>query len=216
MPNKTAGADPAIDPAAIDPAGAGANGADPMGAGDGDAGQAGGSDPQGGAKYSDADVDEIVKKRLARERAQIEREVRKQIEDEAASRQTEAQKLENMTELQKAQYEIEKVKAEKEALEAERDLNQQTAIARRELSAAGINLGDDLLSMFVSPDAEKTGKAIDQLKKLWPEAVNEAVQAKLRRNPPKADPPGGEGKSFGAAFAESYTKSKSKQEGGND
>ena len=220
MPNKFGGIDPTgtdpagTDPNGTDPTGAGAPGADP-------AGQPGGTDPNGGdggaggAKYTDTDVDEIVKKRLARERAQIEREVRKQIEDEAASKQTEAQKLENMTELQKAQYEAKKLKEEKEALEAERDLNQQTAIARRELSAAGINLGDDLLAMFVSPDAEKTGKAIDQLKELWPAAVNEAVQAKLRRNPPKADP-GGDGKSFGAEFAESYTQSKIKKNGGND
>lgn len=220
MPNKFGGIDPTgtdpavTDPNGTDPTGAGAPGADPEG-------QPGGSDPSGGdggaggAKYTDEDVNGIVEKRLARERAKMEREIRKQIEDEAATKQTEAQKLENMTELQKAQYEIEKVKAEKEALEAERDLNQQTAIARRELSAAGINLGDDLLSMFVSADAEETGKAIDQLKELWPKAVNDAVQAKLRRDPPPADRDHGS-KSFGAEFAEKYTKSKTKQNGGND
>lgn len=157
-------------------------------------------------KYTDADVDEIVKKRLARDRAKIERDVRKQVEDEAAAKKTEAQKLEDMTELQRAKYEAEKLKAEKEALEAERDLAQQTAIARRELDAADIVLGDDLLSMFVSSDADATGAAISRIKEIWPKAVNEAVQKQLRREPPKADQGKG-GASFGAEFAEKYSKS---------
>lgn len=164
-------------------------------------------------KYSDADVDGILEKRLARERAKMEREIRKQIEEEAVKEQTEAQKLENMTELQRARYEAQQIKAENEALKQERDLSQQTAIARRELSAAGIDLGDDLLAMFVSADAEKTGAAIDQLKELWPKALNEAVQKQLRREPPAADTKPG-AKSFGAEFAEQYSKSKVKN-GGN-
>lgn len=159
------------------------------------------------AKYTDADVDDIVKKRLARDRARIERDIRKQIEDEAANEQTEAQRLESMTELQRAKYEAEKLKAEKEALEAERDLAQQTAIARRELEEADIVLGDDLLSMFVSSDADATGAAIARIKEIWPKAVNDAVQKQLRREPPKADQPNG-GMSFGAEFAEKYSKSK--------
>lgn len=175
----------------------------------------GGKQKEAEPKYTDADVDAIVQRRLARDRAQIEREVRKQIEDEAQNKQTEAQKLENMTELQRAQYEAKKLKAEKEELERERDLSQQTAIARRELASAGINLGDDLLAMFVSADAEKTGKAIDQLKELWPEAVNEAVQRQLKRDIPKAEPKQGE-MSYGASFAEKYSQSKvPNKNGGN-
>lgn len=164
-------------------------------------------DRQAEAKYTDADVDDIVKKRLARDRAKIERDIRKQIEDEAANRQTEAQRLESMTELQRAKYEAEKLKAEKEALEAERDLAQQTAIARRELEGADIVLGDDLLSMFVSADADATSAAIARIKEIWPKAVNDAVQKQLRREPPKADQNKG-GMSFGAEFAEKYSKSK--------
>lgn len=172
--------------------------------GDGDGGQ------QSSAKYTDDDVSAIVQKRLARERQKMEAEIRKSIEDEANRKQTEAQRLENMTELQRAQYEAKKLKAEKEALEAERDLSQQTAIARRELAAVDINLGDDLLAMFVSADADKTGKAIEQIKELFPKAVNEAVQKQLRREPPKADPKPGS-KSFGASFAQEYSKSKVKK-----
>lgn len=175
-------------------------------------GEGGAQEPE--PKYTDADVDGIVEKRLARERAKMEREIRKAIEDEAASKQTEAQKLENMTQLQRAQYEAKKLREEKEALERERDLSNQMAIARRELAAANINLGDDLLAMFVSADAEKTSAAIEQIKELMPKAINEEVQKRLKRELPKGEQSQG-GMSYGAEFAEKYTQSKaSKQSGG--
>ena len=163
----------------------------------------------GGAKAgkTDAEVDAIVEKRLARERAKMEREIRQQIADEAAAEQTEAEKLKNMTELQRAQYEAKKLQKELDAKQSQIDLSEQTAIARNELASAGINLGDKLLAMFVSPEAEKTSAAIEELKELWPKAVNEAVQKELKRDIPDADKAPGQ-KSFGASFAEKYTKSK--------
>lgn len=204
-----------IDPNDVEPTGIDPQGTEP--AGDGGEGEGatgeGGDAATGEAKYTNDDLDEIIQKRLARERAKMEREIRKQIEDEAAGKQTEAQKLENMTELQRAKYEAQKLRAEKEALEQERDLTQQTAIARRELAAADINLGDDLLAMFVSADADKTGAAIDQLKELWPKAVNEAVQRQLKREIPKADPKPNE-VSFGAAFAQKYSQTKTANQNG--
>lgn len=164
---------------------------------------------KGGAKAgkTDAEVDAIVEKRLARERAKMEREIRQQIADEAAAEQTDAEKLKNMTELQRAQYEAKKLQKELDAKQSQIDLSEQTAIARNELASAGINLGDKLLAMFVSPEAEKTSAAIEELKELWPKAVNEAVQKELKRDIPDADKAPGQ-KSFGASFAEKYTKSK--------
>ena len=181
---------------------AGAEGSDGA---QGSEGGAGGDQGQQEAKYTDDDVNDIITKRLARERAKMEREIRDSIAQEQQTQQTEAEKLRNMTELQRAQYEAKKLREEKEALEAERDLSQQMGIARRELSAAGITMSDELLSMFVSAEAEKTGAAIDKLKELWPKAVNEAVQRELRREPPKAGQQG-DGKSFGASFAQKYSK----------
>ena len=167
------------------------------------------SKAKGGAKAgkTDAEVDAIVEKRLARERAKMEREIRQQIADEAAAEQTEAEKLKNMTELQRAQYEAKKLQKELDAKQSQIDLSEQTAIARNELASAGINLGDKLLAMFVSPEAEKTSAAIDELKELWPKAVNDAVQKELKRDIPDAAKAPGQ-KSFGASFAEQYTKSK--------
>ncbi|MEY8340231.1 DUF4355 domain-containing protein [Adlercreutzia muris] len=175
---------------------------------DGDAGSNDGND-KGGAKdgKTDAEVDAIVEKRLARERAKMEREIRQQIANEAETKQTEAEKLKSMTALQRAEYEADKLKKELKEKQSQIDLSEQTAIARNELASAGIVLGDKLLAMFVSPEAEKTSTAIDELKELWPKAVNDAVQKELKRDIPDAAKAPGQ-KSFGASFAEQYTKSK--------
>ena len=74
--------------------------------------------------------------------------------------------------------------------------------------------GYDLpIPLRVSVDADKTGAAIDQLKELWPKAVNEAVQRQLKREIPKADPKPNE-VSFGAAFAQKYSQTKTANQNG--
>lgn len=177
---------------------------------DGEAGD-GGEGKKADPKYTDADVDAILEKRLARERAKMAKEIRDQIAQEAEDAKTEAQKLEGMTELQRAKHEADQLRKEKAELELKQNLSDQMAVARKELSDAGIALGDELLGMFVAPDAETTSEAIDKLKDLWPKAVNDATQAKLKRTPPPADKAPNQ-KSYGASFAENYT---SKMNGGN-
>lgn len=154
---------------------------------------------------TDEEVDAIVEKRLARERAKIRKEIREELEKEQQAKQTEAKKLEDMTELQRAQHEAKMLREENEALELERDLAKQMTIARRELADAGIVLNDDLLSMFVSPEAEKTNVAIDSLKDLFPKAVNAAVEKALKRTPPPAEN-NSPTTSFAASFAEEYSQ----------
>ena len=157
-----------------------------------------------GKTYTDADVDEIVKKRISRERAQIEKQIREQIKQEADDQRSEAEKLAGMNDLQRAQYALEKANAEKAALERRINLSEQMGVARAELKAAGIDLGDELLSMFVTEKADDTNAAISKIKELFPKAVDAAVQEALKRQPPKA---GSEVKpqSFGASFAAAYS-----------
>lgn len=155
--------------------------------------------------YTDEEVNAIVEKRLARERAKIEKAAREQAEKDAKSEEDEAERLKGMTELQKAQYEAKKLKEENDALKSEQNLSKQMAVARKELSEAGISLGDELLSIFVSPEAEKTNEALESIKKLWPEALNKAVQDALKRTPPPAEKKSGE-TSFGATYAKNYSE----------
>lgn len=162
------GGDDGSDGAADD---AGTDGADP---GDGQQGEAEGSEAnegkpkQKGKTYTDADVDEIVKKRISRERAQIEKQIREQIKQEADDQRSEAEKLAGMNDLQRAQYALEKANAEKAALERRINLSEQMGVARAELKSAGIDLGDELLSMFVTEKADDTNAAISKIKELFP------------------------------------------------
>ncbi len=152
-------------------------------------------------KYTDAELDAILKSRLARERAKWEAEIDKQ-----RTEASEAEKLKNMGEQERIKYQLDKANEELESLRNERDLNAQMKEARNQLADAGISLPDELLSMFVSPTADKTKEAVDSIKKLWPEAVASAVKDALKRNPPK-DPDGSSsGESDGARYAKNYTK----------
>lgn len=157
-------------------------------------------------KYTDDDVNSIVEKRLARERAKMAKDIRKQIDDEAHEAQTEAQKLAGMTELERAKHEAEKLRAEKAELEQKQNLADQMAVARRELNDSGIVLCDELLEVFVAPDAETTNAAIDKIKELWPQEVNKAVQTALKRKTPEAGKNHDDSPSYGASYATNYSK----------
>ena len=158
-----------------------------------------------GKTYTDADVDEIVKKRISRERAQIEKQIREQIKQEADDKRSEAEKLAGMNDLQRAQYELKKAQGEKAELERRINLAEQMGVARSELKAAGIDLGDELLSMFVTEKADDTNAAISKIKELFPKAVNAAVQEALKRQPPKDGAGAKPSQSFASKFASDYS-----------
>lgn len=166
----------------------------------GEAGGDAGGEAKPDPKYTDDELDAILKSRLARERAKWEAEIDKQ-----RTEASEAEKLKSMGEQERIKYQLAKANEEIESLRSERDLNAQMKEARSQLTDAGISLPDELLSMFVSPTAEKTKEAVDSIKKLWPEAVASAVKDALKRNPPK-DPDGASsGDSDGARYAKEYT-----------
>lgn len=148
--------------------------------------------------YTEEDVNNLLDRKFAVLSSKFE----KRLADEKA-KITEAQKLKEMNEEEKSKYENEKLQARIDELEREKNLTEQMGVARKELRDAGINLDDNLLSIFVSPTAEVTKEAIDSIKKLWPEAVNAAVQDALKReNPPKGEPSDSKGKtSYGAQYA---------------
>lgn len=183
--------------------GEGANGAS-------DGSQGSKADKKDGKTYTSDEVDEIVKKRIAREKSAWE----KTLQDEKDAL-TEAQKLEKMNAQEKAEYKAQKLQEEIDALKREKNLNEQMAVARKKLSDEGIKVDDEMLAMFVSPEAEKTKAAIDKFVPLWRNAVNEAVQDALKRNPPKADKGQGQVKSDGSKAADKYNQQFATNVGGN-
>lgn len=157
-------------------------------------------------KYTDAEVNELITRKFGELSAKLEKKYADQLKAEK-DKLTEAQKLEKMNEDEKANYKAEQLQKRIDELEREKNLSEQMTVARKTLKEANIAVSDELLSAFVTPDAETTKKAVDSFKEMYTRDLNAAVQDALKRTPPKADPqtPGG-GKSFGALYAEKTNK----------
>ena len=123
-------------------------------------------------RYTDADLNRIINAKFAR----WQREQAKKI--------SEAQRLAQMTE-------EERTKAERDALQKELDeLKRQTSLAemqreaRKLLNAEGISVGDELVDMLVSDDAEKTNAAIKKFSEAYKAAVQDGVRQALKGKAP--------------------------------
>lgn len=135
--------------------------------------KASGEKPKSVAKYTDEDVDEILNKKFAKWQEQRQKAV------------DEAKKLAEMNATQKAEYERDKLQKELDAYKKKDALAEMTKTARKMLSDANINIGDDLLGMMVSTNADETKTAIDGFSKAFTEAVEAAVKDRLRGEPPR-------------------------------
>lgn len=136
-------------------------------------------------KYSDKDLDEIIGKKFAKWQQEHEKKV------EAAA--SEAKKLAEMNEQQKAEYALNKEKEAHAATQKELDeykrkdtLAEMTKTARKMLSDDGISVSDDILSLLVTTDAEKTKTAIEGFSKAYKADVENGVKEKLRGKVPTA------------------------------
>lgn len=137
------------------------------------------NEPKPEKKYSDDDVDKILNKKFA----EWEKKKQKEVD--------EAKKLADMNAKEKAEYERDKLQKELDELKRKDSLSEMTKTARKMLSDEGVSVSDDLLSMVVSTDAEKTKAAVDAFAKAFNEAVEAAVKEKLKGNPPKKGTGGG-------------------------
>ena len=132
--------------------------------------------------FSQAEVDEIVESRLAREkdklksslRADIEQDVRNQIADE----QSEAKKLKKMNEDQRRKYDMDKKDQEIADLKAKLNRSEMEHVATDLLSKKGITADTDTLNFVVAEDAETTQANIDRFADL----INKKAQANRRED----------------------------------
>lgn len=126
--------------------------------------------------FTQAEVDAIIDKRFAREKAQYEKQLSEKL--------SEAQRLAKMNAEQKAAYEkeqAEKKLSEREALITMRELK---AEAKETLASKGLPC--ELSECLDYSDAEKCNKSIEAISKAFQSAVSKAVDDKLRQPPPKA------------------------------
>lgn len=131
-------------------------------------------------KYTDKDMDEIVKKRLARERKKLEVEIA-----EALKEADEAKKFAVMNEKEKAQYEHEKMVEELAALKADKVRSEMSATARKMLAEQNITVSDGIVHSLITEDAESTKANIDAFSEAFNDAVTKEVEARLKGQTPK-------------------------------
>lgn len=124
-------------------------------------------------KYSDEDLNAILDKRFARWKADQEKE------------KAEAKRLAEMNAQERAEAERDKVQKELDELKAKNAIAEMTNEARKMCAEHDINVGDDLLSVLVNKDADKTKKAVDAFVKMFEQEVEKAVKEKLKGNGPK-------------------------------
>lgn len=116
--------------------------------------------------FSQEEVSQMIKDRLARERRKSDERIKDAIQ--------EAEKLAKMNKDQKSQYEIEKLLKENEELKAEKALSQMKNETRSMLNEFGVqNFDDQIGNVLVNFNAEKTKKNVESLiKKISPYSYN--------------------------------------------
>lgn len=131
------------------------------------------------AKYTDEDLNKLINKKFAEWQEKKEKEL------------TEAKKLAEMNAQERAEHERDEMKRQLETLMKQQSLTEMTKTARAMLTEKEINVSDDLLSMLVSEDADKTKSTIDSFVELFQGAVKSAVADALKGNTPKTGAPSG-------------------------
>ena len=141
--------------------------------------------------FTQADVDRMIADRLSRERRQHQQD----IENARTEGRTEAERLAQMTQEQRAQ--AEQQRAQQAAQQREQALNQREAdITRRELRAQAI---DTLVSRDLPPalesvldytSADACNASIDNVERVFREAVQKAVDARLKASGVSLPAPG--------------------------
>ena len=118
--------------------------------------------------FTQEEVNEIIKERLARERVKSEKE------------QEEAKKLAKMNAEEKAKYEHDKLVEELNQLKAEKSRRELQDTARGLLQEK--NIDTDLLEFLDYTDAETCKASIDKLSSAWNKAIEKAVNDRIKTN----------------------------------
>ena len=134
--------------------------------------------------FTQSELDSIIEKRLARERAKLEKEYKTKINEGITSGLDEAKKLEKMTAQEKAEYEFNKRLADLEAREKEYNLKElkQTALGILNEKGFDIESAKSISTLLDYTDADKCKASIDNIDKLITGLVEKGVNAKIKTN----------------------------------
>lgn len=146
---------------------------DPEGNDDQQGGNEDKTDQQGGKTFTQEEVDQILKDRLAREKKNKEDAVK------------EAEKLAKMNKDQKAEYEREQMQKELDAYKAKEARNEMKKHASDVFKNNEITPNDELLEIVTADTADQTQANVQAFKDVLNNMVKEQVQAKLYQGTPK-------------------------------
>lgn len=124
--------------------------------------------------FTQDEVDNIIKGRLAKERKSWEKQL--------ADQQTEAEKLASMSEKEKKQYQEQKRAKDLEAREAAITRRELTAQAKEQLADKGLPV--TLAEILNFNDAESCSKSIETVEKAFQSAVEKAVEDRIKGSKP--------------------------------
>ena len=133
-------------------------------------------DPDNEKKYTDEEVDALIERKFA--------EWQKKHEKQQA-KQDEAERLKNMSDQERKDHEMEELRKQVNALQKKETMSKMSSTARSMLSAKGITVGDDLVGMLISEDADATKSAVDSFITAFQDAVSKAVKEALKGEAPK-------------------------------
>ncbi|ARD75533.1 hypothetical protein AWC37_10505 [Staphylococcus xylosus] len=131
-------------------------------------------DQQGEKTFTQEEVDQILKERLAREKKNKEDAVK------------EAEKLAKMNKDQKAEYEREQMQKELDAYKAKEARNEMKQTAKDMLKEKDIGADDELLEIVTADTADQTSENVKAFTDVLNKMVKEQVQAKLTQGTPKS------------------------------
>lgn len=124
-------------------------------------------------KYTDEDLDALIEKKFSKWKKAEEKRV------------SEATKLAEMNAQQRAEYERDQYKQEIEQLRAESERRKMETTALEMLNEQGVNVSQKLVSTLVSQNAEATKESVGAFIEAFNEAVETAVNNKIKSAPPK-------------------------------
>lgn len=126
-------------------------------------------------KYTDAEVDDIIKRKYAKWKAEQEKQ------------ESEAKKLAKMNAEDKKKYQLDKREQDLADREAEISKRELTAEAKSILSERGLPI--ELVDVVNLTSADSVRNSIDDLQKSWEEAVQKGIADKMKGGAPMKKAP---------------------------
>lgn len=159
--------------------------------------------------FTQADVDEIINKRLAKERKKLEQKIKDEVDEATRMAQmTEAERQQALFDKRVKDFE-EKERAFEEAQAA---LNREKMLNETSKQLAAKNLPIDFAEELMASTAEDTLKNIDAFEIKWQEAMNKAIESKLKGSTPtspiRKDKPAKDPKDMSFSEFAEYMKNK--------